>query len=340
MQNFIGEEFRLRDLIGDQYILWYSSPPLHIICKQRRTDSNTVSPLAYYYVINGNVHQAPDMYSTIQSRLLGCLGSLQSAFSEMSNLSRYNAAQGYYWDLEHQPCIEETEEKQKEEKSEALVERSNHFQKTRTNTIMNQLFDEISPIETPEIKKKTKIEQNSRKNDEIKLIKQKEREYVSSQFEVCSGSINNMLGAPESVEKQLGVSDDSKQDKSRSEEWKASKFDEEQVETISNSENVELKNSDFVEMSEVTRRPKRDESERGKCAESIVSRTASKCKIKEVPKQGEMPGILNSDERNLKESESFEFETPSGSDGITFILKKLTAPKSNRSNNRAKKNRR
>lgn len=70
----------------------------------------SVSPIAYYYVINGSVHQAPDMYSLVQSRLLGALEPLRNAFGEVTNYSRYNTAKGYYWEFKNKPNVKKREE--------------------------------------------------------------------------------------------------------------------------------------------------------------------------------------------------------------------------------------
>ncbi|KAF1751488.1 hypothetical protein GCK72_018042 [Caenorhabditis remanei] len=154
----------LRNMQGIQYVLWYSQPPLFIICKQRRNSPTNVSPISYYYIISGNVHQAPDMYSLIQSRLLGALEPLRNAFGEVTNYSRYNTAKGYYWEFKNKPNVKKRDEDKKDDEEEKLEERSTNFQKTRTMMLVNQLFSEMPADEALE---KEEVEEEDKKPEEV-----------------------------------------------------------------------------------------------------------------------------------------------------------------------------
>lgn len=155
MQNITNRSVDecLRNMQGIQYVLWYAQPPLFIICKQRRNNATNVSPIAYYYVVNGNVHQAPDTFTLVQSRLLGALEPLRNAFGEVNNYSRYNTAKGYYWEFKNKPSQKKKDEEKRlkrEEEEEKLMDRSTNFQKTRTTPLMLQLFAEFPPNEALE----------------------------------------------------------------------------------------------------------------------------------------------------------------------------------------------
>uniref|UniRef100_A0A8R1I7M5 Mediator of RNA polymerase II transcription subunit 6 n=1 Tax=Caenorhabditis japonica TaxID=281687 RepID=A0A8R1I7M5_CAEJA len=143
MQNITNRSVEdcLRTMQGIQYVVWYAQPPLFIICKQRRNSVQNVSPISYYYVINGSVHQAPDTFSLIQSRLLGALEPMRNAFQEVTNYARYNTAKGYYWEFKGKPATKKKDDSDEEE--EKLEERSTNFQKTRTLMLLNQLFVEM-----------------------------------------------------------------------------------------------------------------------------------------------------------------------------------------------------
>jgi len=43
---------------------------LYIICKSLRTDENTSTPIAFYYIIDGVIFQAPVLYDTLNSRVV------------------------------------------------------------------------------------------------------------------------------------------------------------------------------------------------------------------------------------------------------------------------------
>ncbi|KAL6742712.1 MED6 mediator sub complex component [Ancylostoma duodenale] len=126
-------------MTGIQYVLWSAQPPLYVICKHRRNNMQNVTPLAYYYVINGTVYQAPDVYTFVQSRLLGAVEPLKNAFDQVIQYSRYNVAKGYYWQFDKKPATKKDDEKSEEEKP--LQARSTHFQKTRTHMLMQNLFE-------------------------------------------------------------------------------------------------------------------------------------------------------------------------------------------------------
>ncbi|GMS78415.1 hypothetical protein PENTCL1PPCAC_590 [Pristionchus entomophagus] len=155
----------LQSMAGEQYVLHSSRPPLFVIMKQMRTiaqNRNFVTPLAYYYVINGTVYQAPDAYSLIQSRLLGAVAPLGQAFEQMLKFSRFNVAKGYSWEFDSKPAGEGEEEggdedetqggggpstskKKTDDEGAYAVERSSAFQEQRTTNIMQLLFEQFPP---------------------------------------------------------------------------------------------------------------------------------------------------------------------------------------------------
>lgn len=86
---------------GIQYVLHSASPPLFVICKHRRNGPMNrkifhcyehsfplVTPLCYYYVLNGVIYQAPDLYTNIQSRLVGAVEPLKKALQQTLEMSR------------------------------------------------------------------------------------------------------------------------------------------------------------------------------------------------------------------------------------------------------------
>ncbi|EPB70161.1 MED6 mediator sub complex component [Ancylostoma ceylanicum] len=107
-------------MTGIQYVLWSAQPPLYVICKHRRNNMQNVTPLAYYYVINGTVYQAPDVYTFVQSRLLGAVEPLKNAFDQVIQYSRYNVAKGYYWQFDKKPATKKDDEKDPPGNSEPM----------------------------------------------------------------------------------------------------------------------------------------------------------------------------------------------------------------------------
>lgn len=64
-------------------------PILFVIRKQHRLSSTQVTPLAYYYVINGTVLQAPDLMTLLKSRLLTTINGLSKVLQVSTKKSVY-----------------------------------------------------------------------------------------------------------------------------------------------------------------------------------------------------------------------------------------------------------
>ncbi|KAA0184046.1 Mediator of RNA polymerase II transcription subunit 6, partial [Fasciolopsis buskii] len=74
-------------------------PILFVIRKQRRLSSTEVTPLAYYYIINGTVLQAPDLSTLLNSRLLTTVNNLTKTLQALAPCARYHPSDGSYsWD--------------------------------------------------------------------------------------------------------------------------------------------------------------------------------------------------------------------------------------------------
>lgn len=50
----------------------------------------SVTPLCYYYVVNGTVYQCPDIYTFVQSKLIGAVDPLRRALEQARQFSRFN----------------------------------------------------------------------------------------------------------------------------------------------------------------------------------------------------------------------------------------------------------
>ena len=69
-----GTEFILKDA---------QAPHLFVIFKRLRSVSGVSTPLAYYYVLDGTVYQAPTLDATLSSRLSKCCHLLRESFHEL-----------------------------------------------------------------------------------------------------------------------------------------------------------------------------------------------------------------------------------------------------------------
>ncbi|KAI8819841.1 MED6 mediator sub complex component-domain-containing protein [Fimicolochytrium jonesii] len=72
-------------------------PTLFTIVKGDRKSPTRVNRLAVYYVIDGTIYQAPDLYSLLSNRVLNSLHQVQDAFTTLSSEARYHPSMGHYW---------------------------------------------------------------------------------------------------------------------------------------------------------------------------------------------------------------------------------------------------
>ncbi|XP_050404150.1 mediator of RNA polymerase II transcription subunit 6 [Patella vulgata] len=134
---------QLQNMVGIEYVLLHVQEPiLYVIRKQHRHSPTQASPLAHYYIIAGIVYQAPDLCSVVNSRLLNCVSSLQSAFDEASGYSKYSPSKGYFWQFKEKEEKEKLEHKEKKKKKE---EPSSTFQRHRVDLLLGELGKKFPP---------------------------------------------------------------------------------------------------------------------------------------------------------------------------------------------------
>uniref|UniRef100_A0A914MXB8 Mediator of RNA polymerase II transcription subunit 6 n=1 Tax=Meloidogyne incognita TaxID=6306 RepID=A0A914MXB8_MELIC len=160
----------LKKMEGIQYVLVQppSSPPLFVVRKQRRMSADKITPLCHYYVLDGTVYQAPDLYTFLHSKLIGIIDPLRNAFLEAIEMTRFSSSKGYSWEFKTKPSkrVDEEEEEemddnnylnnQKKDKDEedSLTVRATPYQQLRTDMLLQELttqfkFDQLK-IEMPQ----------------------------------------------------------------------------------------------------------------------------------------------------------------------------------------------
>ncbi|CAH8833083.1 unnamed protein product [Trichobilharzia szidati] len=87
-------------MTGVEFYLHHAQEPiLFIIRKQQRLSPTQVTPLSYYYVINGTVLQAPDLSTLLNSRLMTTVVGLKKVIQMLLPCARYHPSDGSYsWD--------------------------------------------------------------------------------------------------------------------------------------------------------------------------------------------------------------------------------------------------
>lgn len=111
-------------MAGIEYSLAsHQSEHLFIINKSRRTTAPkpSLELLAVYYIVNGNIYQAPSAHAVLSSRVLQALHHLRSSFDVMQKHSvpTPNAANEVHWDPPPTPAAVPAAAKPRDRQSDA-----------------------------------------------------------------------------------------------------------------------------------------------------------------------------------------------------------------------------
>ncbi|KAJ3375629.1 Mediator of RNA polymerase II transcription subunit 6 [Allomyces arbusculus] len=95
-----SESLDTSKMTGPEYCIWYHDvmgQNFHIL-KHYKHSPTQYTPLAGYYILQGDLYQAPDLYSLLTLRLRNFLSAMNDAFSAFSNHVHFHPAQGYMWE--------------------------------------------------------------------------------------------------------------------------------------------------------------------------------------------------------------------------------------------------
>lgn len=117
-------EQELRRFVGLEFVVVHAKPPdLFVIHKRWRTGPTQTKVLDVYYILQGNVTMAADLYTILGSRLLSTVSALESSLSLARNAQPdFNPREGHAWRIaaETQPDDEEDEDEEEQGSSETL----------------------------------------------------------------------------------------------------------------------------------------------------------------------------------------------------------------------------
>lgn len=145
----------LKQMNGIQYVLVQppSSPPLFVVRKQQRMSADKITPLCHYYILDGTVYQAPDLYTFLHSKLIGIIDPLRNAFLEAIEMTRFSSSKGYSWEFKTKPSkrVDEEEEdtmddgrnylnnQRDKDEEDPLTIRATPYQQLRTDMLLQEL---------------------------------------------------------------------------------------------------------------------------------------------------------------------------------------------------------
>jgi len=106
-----------------------------------------VTPMAYYYIIDGRVRQAPDLGSVLNTRMTHVLLNMHESFKTTFDSMRYNSAtKKYCWDfrkpglgLTAKPKDGSADENEEKLKSDSSAAKITWFQRNRVDHLLDDL---------------------------------------------------------------------------------------------------------------------------------------------------------------------------------------------------------
>ena len=106
---------QLLNMGGYQYDLMLDKgPSLFVIRKIKRDSPSTARSIAFYYVIEGTIYQAPDLWTLLTNRLYTGLYFIHQAFEETVKESNWHPMRGYAWASEDEFYAQQEKEKREE----------------------------------------------------------------------------------------------------------------------------------------------------------------------------------------------------------------------------------
>jgi len=171
----------LRDMTGIEYEVTLAMPPqLFVIVKQNRKSETKVSPVQYYYIINGTIYQAPNAYMLFANRIMTSLHLINISFKEAFKSVRFDPDKGYWWSTDEKTdkeMINEIEEIEDANISYINQQESRIYQMR----IDKRIAESVSkPIEIEEKVEEDKIKKTKSMILEDKLINKREKKHSSS----------------------------------------------------------------------------------------------------------------------------------------------------------------
>ncbi|GAA6020467.1 hypothetical protein JCM10207_000012 [Rhodosporidiobolus poonsookiae] len=102
----VDEEAELRRFVGTEYVVAHSAPPdLFILHKRTRTSPVVATVTSAYYILNGNVYQAPTLFDVLNERVLTSIHAISTSLSDLTALKpSWTPETLYSWDIKPPPA--------------------------------------------------------------------------------------------------------------------------------------------------------------------------------------------------------------------------------------------
>ncbi|GAA5982657.1 hypothetical protein JCM11641_002326 [Rhodosporidiobolus odoratus] len=145
----VDEEAELRRFVGTEFVVAHASPPnLFILHKRERTSPTEATVLGAFYILNGNVYQAPSLFEVLNERVLTATHALSTSLESITAIKpAWTPSSHYNWDIKPPPvastlpATDEPDQGEKREREEEAVEGAEKREK------LEQVEEEERPAE-------------------------------------------------------------------------------------------------------------------------------------------------------------------------------------------------
>ncbi|GAA6040812.1 hypothetical protein JCM8097_007723 [Rhodosporidiobolus ruineniae] len=102
----VDEEAELRRFVGIEYTVAHAAPPnLFILHKRERTSPTDATVLGAFYILNGNVYQAPTLFEVLNERVVTSLDALSTSLASLIALKpAFSPETLSSWDIKPPPA--------------------------------------------------------------------------------------------------------------------------------------------------------------------------------------------------------------------------------------------
>ncbi|PVU96164.1 hypothetical protein BB559_002481 [Furculomyces boomerangus] len=105
-----NENIDLTQMIGTEFaIVHENAPDYFVIAKRKRSNPTKTTNISFYYIIQGNVYQAPPLPLILSSRMLTSLSEVEECFDEVYSSIEYDPFKGYSWKQQNEALKRENE---------------------------------------------------------------------------------------------------------------------------------------------------------------------------------------------------------------------------------------
>jgi len=169
-------------MTGIEYEVTLAMPPqLFVIVKQNRKSPTLVSPVQYYYIINGTIYQAPNAYMLFANRIMTSLHLINISFKEAFKSVRFDPDKGYWWSTDEKTDKEMINEIEEIENTNISYINQQESRVSYQMGIDQRIAESVSkPIEIEEKVEEDKIKKTKSMTLEDKLIGKREKKHSSS----------------------------------------------------------------------------------------------------------------------------------------------------------------